>query len=139
MWARGPRVVFCHHVHAEMWRMVLPGWKARFGELVEFTLAPPLYRGTRIVTLSESSKRELVDDLGLRDELISVVPPGIDARFTPTGQKAERFRSLKTQIEAGDYHDHARDHRERMALRRRLHDEVTRAERDTPDQGLPEL
>jgi glycosyltransferase involved in cell wall biosynthesis len=90
VWAQGPRVVFCHHVHAEMWRMVLPGWKARIGELIEFRIAPPLYRGTRIVTLSESSKRELVDDLGLRDELISVVPPGIDARFTPGAPKSPR-------------------------------------------------
>jgi glycosyltransferase involved in cell wall biosynthesis len=90
LWARGPRVVFCHHVHAEMWRMVLPGWKARFGELIEFTVAPPVYRGSRIITLSESSKRELVDDLGLRDELITVVPPGIDTRFAPGAPKSER-------------------------------------------------
>jgi glycosyltransferase involved in cell wall biosynthesis len=71
-----------------MWRMVLPAWKARIGELVEFALAPPVYRTSRIVTLSESSKRELVDDLGLREELVTVVAPGIDARFRPGGAKA---------------------------------------------------
>ena len=31
LWSRGPRIVFLHHVHAEMWQMVLPGWLARAG------------------------------------------------------------------------------------------------------------
>jgi hypothetical protein len=26
VWARGPKIVFLHHVHAEMWQMVLPPW-----------------------------------------------------------------------------------------------------------------
>jgi glycosyltransferase involved in cell wall biosynthesis len=83
LWARGPRIVFCHHVHAEMWRMVLPPWKARIGELIEFRLAPPVYHGSRIVTLSPSSRDELVGDLGFREELVTVVAPGIDPRFRP--------------------------------------------------------
>jgi glycosyltransferase involved in cell wall biosynthesis len=70
--------------------MVLPPWKARIGEIVEFTVAPPVDRGSRIVTLSESSKRELVDDLGLREELITVVPPGIDERFGPGAASTDR-------------------------------------------------
>ena len=32
LWARCPRIVFLHHVHAEMWRMVLPPRLARIGE-----------------------------------------------------------------------------------------------------------
>ena len=85
LWApRSPRVVFLHHVHAEMWRMVLPRRLARLGELMEFRLAPPLYRRTPIVTLSESSRREIVDMLGLPEANISVVPPGVDPRFTPS-------------------------------------------------------
>ncbi len=89
LWARGPRIVFCHHVHAEMWRMVLPPWKARIGELIEFRLAPPLYRGTRIVTLSSSSRDELVGDLGFREELVTVVAPGIDPKFRPGGRRSQ--------------------------------------------------
>ena len=62
LWYRGPRIVFLHHVHAEMWGMVLPAgpgppgrrwsraaWRRRF------------YRSSRIVTLSESSRDEIVD------------------------------------------------------------------------------
>jgi glycosyltransferase involved in cell wall biosynthesis len=84
LWARAPRIVFLHHVHDEMWDMVIkPRALARAGRAVEFRLAPPLYRNVPIVTLSESSKREIVDLLGLPADNITVVPPGIDARFTP--------------------------------------------------------
>lgn len=83
LWNRGPGVVFLHHVHAEMWNMVLPEPLARAGVLFESKLAPPLYRRCPIVTLSESSKRELVDDLGFDPDRITVTPPGIDPRFTP--------------------------------------------------------
>jgi glycosyltransferase involved in cell wall biosynthesis len=90
MWARTPRVVFLHHFHAEMWDMVLPPKLARVGRFVEGRLAPPLYRGTSIVTLSESSRRELVREMGFRAERVKVVHPGVDPRFTPGGQSAER-------------------------------------------------
>jgi len=83
LWAHCPRTVFLHHVHAEMWKMVLPPRLARLGQLVEFRLAPPLYRRTPIVTLSESSRREIVDRLGLPAENVSVVAPGVDSRFVP--------------------------------------------------------
>ena len=88
---RKPSIVFLHHVHAEMWRMVMPENEglAKAGELLESRLAPPFYRRTPIVTLSESSKRELVHDLGFRDAQVTVVPPGIHARFTPGGERAD--------------------------------------------------
>jgi glycosyltransferase involved in cell wall biosynthesis len=87
LWCRGPRVVFLHHVHAEMWSMVLGPNLARFGDLLERRIAPPLYRRTRIVTLSESSKRELVEDLGFDEDRITVVHPGVDTRFSPGGER----------------------------------------------------
>ena len=83
LWARCTRVVFLHHVHAEMWRMTLPPALARVGEMVERRLAPPVYRRTRVVTLSESARREIVAMLGLRPERVAVVPPGVDPRFAP--------------------------------------------------------
>jgi glycosyltransferase involved in cell wall biosynthesis len=83
IWARCPRVVFLHHVHAEMWRMVLSKHLGPIGELVERRVAPPLYRSSRVVTLSDSSRREIVDMLGLPASRVSVVPPGVGTRFTP--------------------------------------------------------
>jgi glycosyltransferase involved in cell wall biosynthesis len=90
LWARQPSIVFLHHVHAEMWRMALkPAALARAGELMEYRVAPLAYRRARIVTLSESSKEEIVELLGLPAANINVVPPGIGAQFAPGGTRAD--------------------------------------------------
>jgi glycosyltransferase involved in cell wall biosynthesis len=81
-------VVFLHHVHAEMWGMVLPPTLARLGNLAEQRIAPRFYRSSRIVTLSDSSRDEIVDLLGLRREQVTVAPPGVDDRYTPGGQRS---------------------------------------------------
>ncbi len=88
LWYRGPRVVFLHHVHAEMWGMVLPPLLARLGDTVESRIAPRIYRSSRVVTLSESSRTEIIDLLGLRAERVTVAPPGVDARYSPGGQRS---------------------------------------------------
>jgi glycosyltransferase involved in cell wall biosynthesis len=88
LWCHGPRMVFLHHPHADMWRGVLsPRW-ARVGRTVETRIAPPLYRSTPVVTLSESGKVEIVRRLGLPAGTVQVVPPGVDRRFTPGGQRS---------------------------------------------------
>jgi len=89
VWARCPRVVFLHHVHAEMWRMTLrPAALARVGEAIESRLAPPLYRRTQVITLSDSSRSEIVEQLGLAKQRVTVVPPGVDRRFRPGGRRS---------------------------------------------------
>jgi glycosyltransferase involved in cell wall biosynthesis len=87
LWSRRPRVVFLHHVHAEMWQMVLSRRLASLGNVLEQRVAPPLYRSTSIVTLSESSKSEMVERLGFSPAQVRVAPPGIDPRFAPGGVK----------------------------------------------------
>jgi glycosyltransferase involved in cell wall biosynthesis len=88
LWARGPRLTFLHHVHGEMWRMVLPPNLAEIGDTIERRIAPVLYRRSRIVTLSESSKADVLRQLRFRSDRVAVVPPGIDARFVPGEGKA---------------------------------------------------
>lgn len=88
LWYRGPRIVFLHHVHAEMWGMVLPPTLARLGDTMERRIAPRFYRRSQIVTLSESSRREIVDMLHLRPERVTVAPPGVDARYHPGGRRS---------------------------------------------------
>jgi len=51
-------------------------------------VAPPFYRHQPIVTLSESSKREIMERLGFSSDQITVAPPGIDSRFSVGGAKA---------------------------------------------------
>src|SRR5581483_200997 len=50
--------------------------------------APLLYRRSRVVTLSESSKADIVQMLHFRPELVDVVPPGVDPMFSPAGEKS---------------------------------------------------
>src|SRR3954454_9085652 len=85
--ARRPRAVWLHHVHDSMWEMTLPPRLARLGRTIEFRVAPPLYRSSRIVTLSQSSKDEIARRLRLRPSNITVVPPGIDPSFRPGGTR----------------------------------------------------
>jgi glycosyltransferase involved in cell wall biosynthesis len=82
VWNRGPGVIFLHHVHAEMWTMTLGDRLGRLGSLLESRIAPRFYRHRPIATLSESSKDELVDELGFSADRVTVVHPGIDPRYT---------------------------------------------------------
>lgn len=89
LWWRGPRMIWLHHVHGPMWGMTLPGPIAKGGVLLEETIAPRCYRRQPIVTLSDSSYRELIDDLGFSPERVRVVEPGVDPFFTPGGRRSE--------------------------------------------------
>ena len=74
--------------------MTLPPRLARARPHLEFRVAPPLYRRTPIVTLSESSKDELVAQAappaasGSRS-----CRPGIDPSFSPGRHRDRRRRS----------------------------------------------
>lgn len=89
LWRRKPRLVFLHHVHGEMWEMVLTKRLARVGNFIESRVAPPFYRRTTVMTLSESSKEEIVERLHLHPDRVHVVAPGIESRFSPGGVKSE--------------------------------------------------
>ena len=88
LWAPQPRVVLLHHVHDRMWDTVLPAPLAAAGRLLETKIAPPLYRRTRLVTLSQSSKLDIVRRLRLDESRVDVVPPGVDREFVP-GERSE--------------------------------------------------
>ncbi|MBF6554842.1 MAG: glycosyltransferase family 4 protein [Acidimicrobiales bacterium] len=89
LWAHCPQIVFLHHVHAEMWKMVLPTGMAECGFAIEHHLAPPVYRKSRVVTLSTSSKTEIVERLRIPAERITVSPPGVEPHFSPHGECSE--------------------------------------------------
>ena len=88
LWARRPTVAWLHHLHDSMWEMTLSPRLARMGRRVEFDVAPAIYRRTPIVTLSNSSKDELVRKLHLKAHRVTVVPPGIDPSFSPGGTRS---------------------------------------------------
>ncbi len=45
VWTRGPEIIVLHHVHAQMWGMVLPPALAKLGNSSSARVAPSLYRG----------------------------------------------------------------------------------------------
>lgn len=92
LWFRGPRLVFLHHLHRDMWKMVLPGSDrlARVGDLLERRIAPPFYRSSPIVTLCESSRQELISHQGFRPNQVTPIAPGIDPRFSPGGRRSTK-------------------------------------------------
>ncbi|TMR21100.1 glycosyltransferase family 4 protein [Nonomuraea turkmeniaca] len=69
--------VFClvHHVHDRQFHAFLPRWLARIGCLVEGPVARLLYRRCLTITVSESSKQELVKRLRWL-AAITIVPNG---------------------------------------------------------------
>jgi glycosyltransferase involved in cell wall biosynthesis len=91
LWTLGkPSTVWLHHMHADMWHQTFASRPmiGKAGFALETRIAPKLYRTKRIVTLSDSSKHELVHEMGFRADRVDVVPPGIDARFSPGGEKS---------------------------------------------------
>lgn len=100
LWYHGPRLVLLHHVHAEMWGMVLPRTLAALGDTIERRLAPPIYRSSAIATLSTSSRDELVHDLRFSPDRVRVVPPGLHERFRPDplGDDARSPRPLVVAV-----------------------------------------
>jgi glycosyltransferase involved in cell wall biosynthesis len=88
LWAARPRLVFLHHVHDSMWDLVLPPALARLGRFIEGRVAPPLYRRTPVVTLSESSRQVIIDRLGMDPDRVHVVEPGVSDAFHPGGARA---------------------------------------------------
>ena len=73
---RGVRVLV-HHVHREQWQIIYPGLQGRIGWWLESRLAPRLYRGRRYITVSRSSRDDLVQ-LGVAADRIDIVCNGID-------------------------------------------------------------
>ncbi len=83
LWWHGPTAIWLHHVHGPMWQQSLPRPVAPLGNLLEERLAPPFYRRVPVVTLSPSSRDELVHELGFDESHVTVIPPGIDPFFCP--------------------------------------------------------
>lgn len=86
LWYRGPRAVMLHHVHAEMWQMVLGADNptlAHLGDTIERRIAPMVYRRSRVVTPSESSRDEIVSMLRIPRHRIDVVHNGVGGAFRP--------------------------------------------------------
>lgn len=75
--ARLPVVNVTHHVHRDQWRVIFGPKLARFGWFLESKVAPAVYRNCRYVTVSQSSRDDLVE-LGIDKDRIDIVYSGND-------------------------------------------------------------
>jgi glycosyltransferase involved in cell wall biosynthesis len=87
LWTKGANVTWIHHVHEPLWDVMCGPFTGAIGRTVEMRMAPRLYRRSLICTPGESTRDILERRLGLgRDSgRISVVPPGVDPAFCPSG------------------------------------------------------
>jgi glycosyltransferase involved in cell wall biosynthesis len=84
-----PVVNLVHHVHREVWPVVLPAPLARLGWFAESRVAPLVYRGRRYVAVSPSTRDELVAQ-GVAPEAVTVVHNGTDVLPQPGVERASR-------------------------------------------------
>lgn len=75
--AKIPVVNIVHHVHHDQWSAVFGPKIARLGWLLESKVAPYVYRRTRYVTVSKSTRSEL-DELGVDPGRVDLVYSGND-------------------------------------------------------------
>jgi glycosyltransferase involved in cell wall biosynthesis len=72
-----------------------PGWYSRAYAAWQRRLLPLLARrAQRVITVSEFSRRELAELLGLDPARVVVVPGGVDERFSPHADAAAARRAL---------------------------------------------
>ena len=88
LWARCPRITFVHHVNGAAWRSYSGATTAKVGEFMELKVAPRVYRGSRLVTACHSARADIASLLGLDPGQVTVVPHGVDERFSPGGVRS---------------------------------------------------
>ncbi|HEV2811645.1 MAG TPA: glycosyltransferase [Solirubrobacteraceae bacterium] len=88
-WLRKPRVALVHHVHQEHYVHEL-GTRGRVAAfLLERLPLRFLYRGTRVLTISNAAREDLVE-LGVDNERIHVVYMGVENEQFHRTERAER-------------------------------------------------
>lgn len=99
-------VALVHHVHREQWHIIYPGWRGRLGWWIESRLTPRLYRTVEHVTVSESSRRDLVA-LGIPVEHIHLAHNGLDERAPVVGDHTSARISVLARLVPHKQIDHA--------------------------------
>lgn len=73
-----PKFLLIHHVHQEVFRRHLPAPLSTLAVFMESRLMPSVYKGVPFVTISDSSKLDIVRRGWTSQENVKVVHPGID-------------------------------------------------------------
>lgn len=87
IYSRLPKILLVHHVHQEIFRKRFGLILSTFAEFLEARLMPAIYRKVKMITVSQSSKKDMLK-IGLgKNSPIEIVNPAIDpGKFSP-GEK----------------------------------------------------
>ena len=78
LFSQKPVFLLIHHVHQDVFRQYLPYPMAKLAAFLESRLMPLLYKNKPVITVSESSRREIVKLGFSKPENIHIVYNGID-------------------------------------------------------------
>lgn len=91
-YSRLPKILVLHHIHQDVHRQLLPFPLNRIAMFLEGKLIPIAYRKSTIITVSESTKKEL-KRIGLNHrENIHIIPPCVDIKVN--GIKKTKYPSF---------------------------------------------
>lgn len=79
LFVRVPKFLLIHHIHQEVFRTQLRFPFKNIAMLLESKLMPLVYRNQRVITVSESSKKEILKMRLSRFKSIEVINPGINS------------------------------------------------------------
>ncbi|MFM2330690.1 MAG: hypothetical protein RLZZ26_197 [Candidatus Parcubacteria bacterium] len=87
LYAKEPVYCLLHHIHQDVFRKSLMWPFSALAQSLEKNLMPLVYRNCSFITVSESSKRDMLA-LNITRRNIEVVHPGVDLSFLRPGQKS---------------------------------------------------
>lgn len=98
----GPVAVRSHVVTIhDLFSITRPQWVSRAFRTWYSILLPVLARrASRVITVSEWSKSEIISHLGISDGKVHVIPEGVDARFSPPS--SEELMRIKKKLDLPD-------------------------------------
>jgi len=90
LYSRIPTFLLVHHVHQNYFQRYLKSPLSDIARILEADVMPRVYRDLPVVTVSESSKKDLLNFKSFREENISVVNPGVSPDLTPSYPKTSQ-------------------------------------------------
>lgn len=88
MYVREPVYSVVYHVHQEVFNQHLPKPLAVIASFVEKDLMPWAYRNIQFIAISQSTKQDMVEKIGISSNKIAIVHSGVDLETLSPGDKS---------------------------------------------------
>ncbi len=88
LFVRKPKLLVIFHIHREVFHKSLPFVLAKCAEFLELKVTPFLYQAIDVITISQSTKKQIID-LHISKNDPYVIYPGVDTTVFVPGEKSE--------------------------------------------------